>query len=153
MRMLQEGAEGFAEELLYSEMEEEDERYSRQVVAAALQKLVKGKYFSSSPSSSKHNVKLSIAVENIPGARLMNVEVEKVLQGGAVVVLDDKWYARLEATDYSGPRDLIKKGKSFKAVCELYDSSGVLNVNVRQVVQAGLDRWMILTTLPSMIVG
>lgn len=136
MRILQEGAKGFDEELLYSEMEEENEGYSRQVVAAALQKLVKGRYFSPS-SSPKHNDKLSIAVKNIPGARLMNVEVEKVLQGGAVVVLDDKWHARLEATNYSGPRDLIKKGKSFKAVCELYDSSGVLNVNVRQVVQVG----------------
>ena len=131
MRMLQEGARGFDEKLLYSEMEETG-GYSRQVVTAALRKLLRRRLFSSSSDD-----RLSIAVTDIPGASLMDVEVEKVQQGGAVVVLNDKWRARLEAANYNGPRDLIKKGKSFKAICELYDSSGTLNVNVRQVVQAG----------------
>jgi Fanconi anemia group M protein len=129
MRILQEGVEGFDEELLYSEME--DEGYSRAVVAAALQRLVKGRYFS--PDSKD---KVSLAVKSIPGARLMTIEVEKVLQGGAVVVIDDKWRARLDAANYSGPRELIRKGRRFKALCELYRSAGVLNLNVRQVVQA-----------------
>jgi Fanconi anemia group M protein len=66
----------------------------------------------------------------------MMIEVEKVLEGGAIVSIDDKWHARLEATNYNGPRELIKKGKKFKALCELYQSSGTLNLNVRQVVQA-----------------
>ena len=129
MRILQEGVEGFDEELLYSEME--DEGYSRAVVAAALQRLVKGRYFS--PDSKD---KVSLAVKSIPGARLMTIEAEKVLQGGAVVVIDDKWRARLDAANYSGPRELIRKGRRFKALCELYRSAGVLNLNVRQVVQA-----------------
>lgn len=137
MRILQEvGGVGFDEELLYSEMESEG--YSRQVVAAALQRLVKGRLFSPSSSSDqgKKN-KVTLAVKDIPGARLMSIDVEKVLQGSAIVVIDDRWHARLEAANYNGPRELIRKGKRFKALCELYDSSGVLNVNVRQVVQAG----------------
>ena len=66
----------------------------------------------------------------------MTVEVEKVMQGSAVVVIDDRWHARLEAANYGGPRELMKKGRRFKALCELYRSDGVLNLNVRQVVQA-----------------
>jgi ERCC4-related helicase len=136
MRILEEGTGGFDEEALYSEMESEG--YSRQVVAAALQRLVKAKHLPLRPPASpeKNEKKLSVAIQNIPGARLMMIEVEKVLEGGAIVIIDDKWHARLEATNYNGPRELIKKGKKFKALCELYHSSGTLNLNVRQVVQA-----------------
>jgi len=136
-RILQNGVEGFVDEdLLYSEMEEE-KGYSREVVAAALQRLVKAKHLPPPrPPASAEKKKLSVAIQDIPGARLMIIEVEKVLQGGAIVIVDDKWHARLEAANYNGPRELIKKGKKFKALCELYHSSGTLNLNVRQVVQA-----------------
>ena len=36
-----------------------------------------------------------------------------------------------------GPRELIKKGSKFEAVCSLYDEAGTLCVNVRQVVRSG----------------
>jgi hypothetical protein len=76
-------------------------------------------------------------VKEIPGVRSMSIEVEKVAQGGANVVVDDRWPAWLESTNFDGPRELMKKGKRFKALCELYDSAGVLNVNIRQIIQAG----------------
>ena len=129
MRMLQEGAEGFDEELLYSEME--GQGLPRPVVAAALRKLLKGRYLSNPKD------RVSLAVKDIPGARPMSIEVEKVALGGANVVVDGKWSAWLESTNYDGPRELMKKGKRFKALCELYNSAGVLNVNIRQVIQAG----------------
>jgi hypothetical protein len=129
MRMLQEGSEGFDEALLYSEMAAQG--VPRPVVAAALRKLVKGGHLSNPKD------RISLAVKEIPGVKSMSIEVEKVVVGGANVVVDDKWPAWLESTNYSGPRELMKKGKRFKALCELYDSSGVLNVNIRQVVQAG----------------
>jgi ERCC4-related helicase len=129
MMMLQEGSEGFDEALLYSEMAAQG--VSRPVVAAALRMLVKGRHLS------KLKDRVSLAVKEIPGVKSMSIEVEKVVVGGANVVVDDKWPAWLESTNYSGPRELMKKGKRFKALCELYDSSGVLNVNIRQVVQAG----------------
>jgi ERCC4-related helicase len=129
MRMLQEGAEGFDEELLYSEME--GQGLPSPVVAAALRRLLKGRYLSNPKN------RVSLAVKDIPGARPMSVEVERVALGGADVVVDGKWSAWLESANYAGPRELMKKGKRFKALCELYNSAGVLNVNIRQVIQAG----------------
>jgi ERCC4-related helicase len=136
MRILQNEAEGFVDEdLLYSEMEEE-KGYSREVVSAALQKLVKAKRLAPPrPRTASAEKKLSVAIQDIPGARPMMIEVEKLIEGGAIVIIDDKWHARLEASNYNGPRQLIKKGKKFKALCELYHSSDTLNLNVRQVVQ------------------
>jgi hypothetical protein len=129
MRMLQEGEGGFDEALLYSEMGAQG--LPRPVVAAALRRLLKGRYLS------KPGERVSLAVKSIPGARQMSIEVRKVAQGGANVVVDDRWSAWLESANYAGPRELIKKGKRFEALCELYDSAGVLNVNVRQVIKAG----------------
>jgi hypothetical protein len=40
-----------------------------------------------------------------------------VLQGLAVVWVDDKWRARLGTEDYDRPRDLVRKGARFKALC------------------------------------
>jgi len=47
-----------------------------------------------------------------------------------------KWRAKLSPEDYEGPRDLIRKGARFRALCRLYHDSGVLCVGVRRVVQA-----------------
>ena len=66
----------------------------------------------------------------------MSIEVEKIVSGHAVVWVDGKWRATLLPENYTGPRELIKKGRSFQALCSLYDDAGTLNVNVRQVVQA-----------------
>jgi ERCC4-related helicase len=129
MRMLQDGEEGTDEEFLYSEMD--DQGIPRPAVAAALRKLLKGRYLSN------RRDRVSLAVEDIPGVRPMSIEVEKMALGGANVVVDGKWSAWLESANYDGPRELMKKGKRFKALCELYNSAGVLNVNIRQVIQAG----------------
>jgi ERCC4-related helicase len=128
-RMLQEGEEGFDEALLYSEMG--NQGLPKPAVAAALRVLLKGRYLS------KPGDRVSLVVKDVPGARPMSIEVEKVALGGADVVVDDKWSAWLESANYAGPRELMKKGKRFRALCELYDSAGVLNVNIRQVIQAG----------------
>lgn len=64
-----------------------------------------------------------------------SVEVEKVVQGKAVVVIDKKWHARLNYYDYDGPRDLLKKGSKFTVVGELYrQEEGVLNLKVKRIV-------------------
>jgi len=129
MRILESGMAGLDDEQLYSEMEEEG--YPRNIVKAALQRLVKKQHFSDSK-----NGRAALAVKSIPDARLMEIEVEKILPGEAVVIVDGKWHARLEPANYNGPRQLIKRNTSFKALCELYHSEGVLHVKVRQVVEA-----------------
>ncbi|MDG6926743.1 MAG: DEAD/DEAH box helicase family protein [Nitrososphaerota archaeon] len=140
MKVLEKGTMGVDNELLYSEMEEEY-GYPREVVKVALDRLAKEKHVvvaaprsahgaSSSPASS------SVPLKEIPGTRRMSIEVEKIASGHAVVWVDGKWRARLLPENYAGPRELIKKGRSFDALCSLYDDGGTLCVNVRRVVQA-----------------
>lgn len=39
-----------------------------------------------------------------------DVYVEKIVHGRALVIVDGKWYARLNHYDYEGPRELLRKG-------------------------------------------
>ena len=132
MKILEYGMDGFDDDKLYSEMQEE-EGYPRNIVKAALHRLIKRNYLSGGTGKGKEE-KAALPTKEIPGARLMEIEVEQVLQGEAVVIVDQKWHARLQALDYNGPRQLIKKKTKFRALCELRDASGVLCVNVKQVV-------------------
>jgi Fanconi anemia group M protein len=127
-KILERGVIGLRDEELYEEMVEEG--FSKGVVKAAMSRLTKGSYVTAEAGRS------AIPVKAIPGTRLMDIEVEKVLTGLAVVWVDDRWRARLSPEDYDGPRDLMRKGARFRALCRLYHDSGVLCVRVRQVVQA-----------------
>ena len=127
-KILERGVIGLRDEELYEEMVEEG--FSKGVVKAAMSRLVKGTYVAAEAGRS------AIPVKAIPGTRLMDIEVEKVLTGLAVVWVDDRWRARLSPEDYEGPRDLMRKGARFRALCRLYHDSGVLCVRVRQVMQA-----------------
>lgn len=62
------------------------------------------------------------------------VQIEKILQGEAIVLVDGKWHARLNHYDYEGPGNLLKKGSEFQAVGELYHDKGVLNLRIKQIV-------------------
>ena len=62
------------------------------------------------------------------------IEIEKVMMGKAIVLINGKWHASLHHYDYRGPRELIKKGKEFKAVGELYHDNDNLNVRVDQIL-------------------
>jgi Fanconi anemia group M protein len=63
------------------------------------------------------------------------IEIEKIYPGSAVVLVNGKWRARLEPSDYEGPVSLIKKSSRFKAVADLYRMNGVLHIRVKDVVQ------------------
>jgi len=62
------------------------------------------------------------------------VQIEKILQGQAIVLVDGKWHARLNHYDYEGPGNILKKGSEFQAVGELYHDKGVLNLRIKQIV-------------------
>lgn len=128
MRILESGLGGLDDENLYSEMEEEG--YTRQIVSAALQRLVKKRNLLENKEG-----RTTPAIKSIYGATLMEIDVQKILAGEALVIVDGKLEARLEAFDYNGPRELLKRNARFKALCELYNSSGVTYVKVRQVVE------------------
>jgi ERCC4-related helicase len=65
--------------------------------------------------------------------KIYDVYIEKVVQGKALVLVNDKWHARLNHYDYAGPRDLLKGGSEFKAVGELYREHGMLNIRIKQI--------------------
>ena len=69
----------------------------------------------------------------IPG-QVFNIEIEKVVMGKAMVLVNSKWRAILNHYDYRGPRELIKKGREFKASGKLYRDNGSLNIHVEQIL-------------------
>ena len=62
-----------------------------------------------------------------------NVYVEKVIHGRALVIVNEKWHARLNHYDYEGPRELLRKGSEFKVVGELF-RDGVFSLRIKQIV-------------------
>lgn len=127
LRILEVGYAGVSDEELYRELEEEG--YSRSIIKLALDRLAKAKHIASSRGVA------AVPARSIPGTRRMEIEIEKLVSGHAVAWIEGKWRAKLLPENYEGPRELIKKGSRFEALCSLYDESGVLCVTVRQVVR------------------
>jgi ERCC4-related helicase len=69
-----------------------------------------------------------------PLGKTLDLYVEKVVQGRALVLVDGKWHARLNHYDYEGPREFLKKGFKFKAIGEMYREEGVLNIKIKQII-------------------
>jgi hypothetical protein len=66
--------------------------------------------------------------------QIYNIEIEKVVLGKALVLVNGKWHARLHHYDYDGPRGLIRKGREFKAIGELYHDSDSLNMRIENIL-------------------
>jgi Fanconi anemia group M protein len=67
--------------------------------------------------------------------RIVTVEVEKVYPGFAVVLVDDRFRARLEPHTYNGPRELIKKGRRFRARATVTKLNGKATILIHDVVE------------------
>jgi len=80
-----------------------------------------------------NTVVLADKLKQISG-KTYNIRVEKIIQGRALVVVDDKWHARLNHYDYDGPRELLKRGNEFRGVGELYHDEGALNLRIKQII-------------------
>jgi Fanconi anemia group M protein len=63
------------------------------------------------------------------------VLVEKIYSGKAVVLINDKWRARLTHQDFDGPPNIIKKNARFKATGILFHDGDTLCLRVREVIQ------------------
>ena len=72
-------------------------------------------------------------IKRYPG-KIYSVYVEKILPGRALVLIDERWRARLNQYDYDGPRDLLKTGSEFRAVGDLYHERGILTIRVKHVL-------------------
>lgn len=73
------------------------------------------------------------SLKQYPG-KAYSVYVEKILPGKALVLIDEKWHARLNQYDYDGPRALLKTGSEFKAIGDLYKERGILTLRIRQIL-------------------
>ena len=62
------------------------------------------------------------------------VTIGKIFRGIATVIVDGKWYARLNYYDYDGPRELLKRGTEFRVVGELYHDAEALCIRIKQIV-------------------
>jgi Fanconi anemia group M protein len=71
-----------------------------------------------------------------PQGKIHTIAVEKIYPGFAVVLVDDSFRARLEPSAYNGPRDLIKKGRRFKARATVTKVEGTTTVLIHDVVEA-----------------
>jgi Fanconi anemia group M protein len=71
-----------------------------------------------------------------PQGRIHTISVEKIYPGFAVVMVDDSFRARLEPSAYNGPRDLIRKGRRFKARATITKIEDRTTVLIHDVVEA-----------------
>jgi hypothetical protein len=125
--VLRSGKEGISYEDLTAELEEFG--VGPGVVRAAIERL-----------SGENQIRVS-GVRILPpgaltssGARESHVfEVERVLPGKAVLIVDEKWRAALLPEDYGGPRNLIRRGSRFKARADLYRLDGKLHVRIHAI--------------------
>lgn len=62
-------------------------------------------------------------------------EVEKVLPGKAILLVDGKWRSVLTPECYNGPKELIRRGVKFSAEADLYQEDGKLHVRIISVGQ------------------
>ena len=53
-----------------------------------------------------------------------------------MVLVDDRFRARLEPSTYNGPRELIKKGRRFRARVTVTKLNGKTTILVHDVVEA-----------------
>ncbi|KXA91527.1 hypothetical protein AKJ63_01385, partial [candidate division MSBL1 archaeon SCGC-AAA259D18] len=111
-----------------------DEGYSEGVVKAAVERLQDEDQVRMEGDRILSRGAARADGEAYPNDEVHDFFVEKVRKGAAVVKVDNKWRAVLSPEDYEGPRNLIKKGKRFEAVAELYNEDGKFRAWVKDVV-------------------
>jgi hypothetical protein len=118
-------------------LKELDEDYSPDVVRRSLARLVRDglvkkvgdRYVTAAALRSR-------PVAAKAQGRIVTVEVEKVYPGFAVVLVDDRFRARLEPSAYNGPRELIKKGRRFRARATVTKLDGKTAILIHDMVEA-----------------
>ena len=128
MKLLERGISGANMNQIASDMEYEGA--SLPVLKATVEKMVKkslitevqkGKYAATSAAKSTGQV--------------YELTIEKIIPNAAILVVNDKWRARLTPQEYNGPKALIKKNSRFKATADLYHLDGTLYIRVKQVTE------------------
>ena len=129
MKLLERGISGADMDQIASDMEYEGA--SLPIVKATVEKMVKkgliteirkGEYAVTSAAKSADE-------------KVYELTIEKIYPNGAVLMVNDKFRARLTPGEYNGPKALIKKNSRFKATADLYRLGGTLCIRVKEVVE------------------
>jgi ERCC4-related helicase len=120
------GNSGLDIELVHKTLEQDDALID--AALKMLEKLEKIKIIGRKAILSENVVKIQ--------GQVFKIEVEKLVTGKAIVLVNGKWQALLHHYDYRGPRELIRKGREFKAIGELYrdKDKDKLNIRVKQIL-------------------
>jgi ERCC4-related helicase len=118
------GNSGLDIELVHKTLEQDDALID--AALKMLEKLEKIKIIGRKAILSDNMVKIQ--------GQVFKIEIEKVVMGKAIVLVNGKWQALLHHYDYRGPRELIRKGREFKATGELYRDKDKLNIRVKQIL-------------------
>ncbi len=129
MKLLERGVSGADMDQIASDMEYEGA--SVPVLKATVTKMVKEGLVT---EKGQGRYAVASALKSA-GEKTYDVAVEKIYPNVAVVIVNDKWRARLTPEDYTGPKALIKKNSRFKATADLYKMDGTLCIRVNEVVQ------------------
>ena len=118
------GNSGLDIELVHKTLEQDDALID--AALKMLEKLEKIKIIGRKAILSENVVKIQ--------GQVFKIEIEKLVMGKAIVLVNGKWQALLHHYDYRGPRELIRKGREFKAIGELYRDKDKLNIRVKQIL-------------------
>ena len=129
MKLLERGSSGADLDQIASDMEYEGA--SVPVLKATIGRMVKEGLVS---ENGRDRYTVASAARS-SGEKTYEIVVEKIYPNGAVVVVNDKWRARLTPEEYNGPKALIKKNSRFRAAADLYRMGGTLCIRVNEVVE------------------
>ena len=132
MKAMKAGVSGLLIEDLLEEMGTEG--YSPSIVKAAIDQLEKSRQIHRLGWDRIAST-VSFSTSEREDEGLYDVEIEKVLPGRAICIINNKWRARLVPEEYEGPPHLIKKNTKFRARGILYHEGDTLHIRVRRVTE------------------
>lgn len=128
MLLLKAGARGMSAGELLEELQE----FEAAVVNMAIGKLVKRDL--AVKSGDKYYLKAALRGAKAGRGEIHVIEVERVYPGFALVIVNDRFRARLDSWAYYGPRVLLKKGNRLRVRATLRKEDGSMTIIVHDVV-------------------
>ena len=129
MKLLERGVPGADIDQIASDMEYECA--SRPILEATIGKMVKEGLIKETSQGRYAIMPAAMATDQ----KVYEISIEKLYPNIAVVIVNDKWRARLTPEEYNGPKELIKKNSTFKAVADLYKINGTLCIRINNVIE------------------
>jgi len=106
--------------------------YGQDIILNAIKNLEKLKKIN---WTNKNTIYIADSIKYVSGKKY-SIFVEKVLIGKAIVLINNKWFAILNYFDYSGSRNLLKKGNTIDVIGEIYKKNGTLCLIVQKIIQS-----------------